>query len=446
MSRSNAVITGLGVVSSIGIGADEYFDSLRNGRSGVRSLTERTDGEVQPRSDEPIDLSIGAPILGFEPKQYVRPRKSLKVMCREISTAFAASQIAIEDANLDELVPASSDGTLAPEEIATVFGAEILFSAPVEMLDSILGCHDDDGVLNAGQYGIAAKRGLMPLWLLKYLPNMAACHVGISVNAQGPNNSLLLGDVSGPNALIESLGCLDRGIAKVAITGASGTRINAMRMIFRDDHPIAAASDPVANSSRPHDESSQGIVSGEGGASILVEDAGFAKSRGAAPIARIAGYGMSFIASDGMKSHQRSKSNSQTGSRGSAAAIEAAIGAALRKADLQPEQLGLIVSHGTGDPISDLAEREALQRHFTKTSMIAPMAWIGHTGAASGEFGIVTGALCIKHRQIPATLNAESSSESVRLLTETRRLEQDHVLCLSHTTAGSAVAIILAAL
>ncbi len=109
MPRSNVVITGLGVVSSIGIGADAYFQALLAKRSGVRSLSERTDNEARPTSPDTKDgFWVGGPILDFDPKRYVRPRKSLKVMCREIQTAYASSQLAVTDAGLEHLKTLSS--------------------------------------------------------------------------------------------------------------------------------------------------------------------------------------------------------------------------------------------------------------------------------------------------------------------------------------------------
>ena len=150
MPRSNVVITGLGVVSSIGIGADAYFQALLEKRSGVRSLAERTDNDARPTSIEAMDgFWIGGPILEFEPKIYVRPRKSLKVMCREIQTAFASSQLAIENAGLADSLPATPDGVIKPADVGTVFGSEMFYGTPSEMVDVVQACQGDDGLIDA---------------------------------------------------------------------------------------------------------------------------------------------------------------------------------------------------------------------------------------------------------------------------------------------------------
>src|SRR5210317_378824 len=115
MPRSNVVITGLGVVSSIGIGGESFFQSLLAKRSGIRSLADRTDeGAKPPETGELDGIWIGGPILDFEPKQFVRPRKALKVMCREIQTAYAATQLAIDHAELTAAFPAEPAGVLEP--------------------------------------------------------------------------------------------------------------------------------------------------------------------------------------------------------------------------------------------------------------------------------------------------------------------------------------------
>ncbi len=250
MPRSNVVITGMGVVSSIGIGCDAFFQALLDKKSGITSLANRTDDGPRPGDTELASgLWVGGPVIDFDAKQYVRPRKAMKVMCREIQTAFGASQLAVESAGLGDALPADPDGTVKPSDLGTVFGSEMFYGPPKEMEDSIRACLSEEG-FDAAKFGGAAMKQIMPLWMLKYLPNMPACHVGIAVNAQGPNNTVVLGDVSGPAAVIEAASCIERGIAKIVIAGASGTRISAMRMNYHGDLPTPEVMNPVEHSSR----------------------------------------------------------------------------------------------------------------------------------------------------------------------------------------------------
>ena len=120
----------------------------------------------------------------FDPKQYVRPRKSLKVMSRDIQLAFAAADLACVDAGL-------RDHPIAPERLGVVFGAALI---PGE-LDELIGTYRNcmiDGKFDFRRWGPAAMAELFPLWMLKYLPNMPACHIGIGQDARGPNNSITI--------------------------------------------------------------------------------------------------------------------------------------------------------------------------------------------------------------------------------------------------------------
>ena len=284
-------------------------------------------------------------------KQYVRPRKALKVMCREIQTAFAASQIAVESAGLADQLPAEPGGRWKPSELGTVFGSEMFYGPPKEMEDTIRACLSDEGRFDDSKFGAAAMKQIMPLWMLKYLPNMPACHVGIALNAHGPNNSVVLGDVSGPAAVIEAVSCIERGIAKLMIAGATGTRISTTRMNYRGDLPIPELFDPIEFSSRPHDPTSKGVVGGEGAATLVLETSQHAAQRDIKPIARIVAYASRFVPSQGMHRALRSNALNDLGARGSSKAIRLAIDAALDDAGISSQQIALVVSHAMGDPV-----------------------------------------------------------------------------------------------
>lgn len=463
---SRNVITGLGIVSSIGIGREAFWDGLINKRSGIRSLADRNDEGAKPGVvSDPPGLWIGGPILDFEPKQFVRPRKALKVMCREIQTAFAASDLAITDANLSSVFPlkpasepASKPGAhrdweaegsgnldiaITPADVGTVFGGEMYYGPPSEMRDAFEASMDEEGNFDPAAFGNAAMKNVMPLWMLKYLPNMPACHVGIALGAHGPNNSLVLGDVSGPSAVMEAASCLDRGIAKLMLAGVSGTRINTTRLNYRADLPIPTVTDPTELSSRPHDPSSAGVVGGEAAVTLVVEPHEQARSRGVKPLAEIRSMASRFFASDSIRAEERSVESKQDAGRGSAAAIESAINAVLNESGFAAKDIGAIVSQGSGDPSMDYQEAMALRKCLSGTPVVAPTASLGHTGAAVGSINLAVGALIIANGQIPATVQADDKNKSVPLLATPQSLGSDTVICLSHTSEGGAVATLL---
>ncbi len=438
MPCTNVVITGLGVVSSIGIGGDSYFQSLLEKRSGIRSLAQRTDDDAKPASgDESKGFWIGGPILDFDAKVYVRPRKALKVMCREIQTAYAASQLAIDNAGLSDLLPADPNGALKPSQVGTVFGSEMFYGTPAELVDAVEACRNDKGLMDASQFGSAAMKNIMPLWMLKYLPNMPACHVGIAINSHGPNNSLVLGDVSGPAATIESASCIDRGAASLMIAGATGTRISTTRLNYRGNLPIADAFDPIEHSSRPHDPTSVGVVGGEGAAVVVLESNQHASRRGAQPMAQLVSYANCFAPSNGMTQ------GASRPRRGSSVAIRQAIEIALQDANVRPADIGLIVSHACGDRDMDTAEREALSATLPGRPVVAPIAALGHTGAASGSISLITAILALSKQTVPPTIRVDSTSRDIGFRDEAEPMKGDFALSLTHSAEGNATAILL---
>ncbi|QDV45384.1 3-oxoacyl-[acyl-carrier-protein] synthase 2 [Stieleria neptunia] len=444
MPHEPIVITGVGIVSAIGIGQAKFFESLLAGRSGVRSLADRTDGEATPGADDAIDgVWVGAPVVDFQPKQYVKPRKALKVMCREIQTAFASAQLAIEHAGLSDSIPASDSGAIPPQRLGAVFGSEIFFNPPEELADSIRGCLDESGQLHPGRFGETARREVMPLWMLKYLPNMPACQVGISINSQGPNNSLVLGDVSGPAALLEAESYLQRGIADVVLVGATGTRIGSTRMLYHRDSPIPVRGElAIEDLSRPHDPNAPGVVGGEGAASLVVETRRHAERRGAPVLATVLATASRFSATDAIRSGQRESELDPPNSRQAGTAIRLAIQAVLDQSGVAPDQIGLVTSHAIGDRQADAGEAAALAEVGVTCPLVAVSASIGHTGAASGVIELATGVLSLAGNTIPPTRHDSTHSE-IQFRQTPEPLTSPFVLCLSHTTDGSAMAVLL---
>ena len=438
MPRSSIDITGLGVVSSIGIGTEAFFESLLKKRSGIRSLAVRTDDGAKPPEDELSDgFWIGGPIIDFEPKQFVRPRKSLKVMCREIQTAFAASQLAIDHAGLADLLPADESGQIDPAMLGTVFGSEMFYGTPVEVVDAVQACRDGDGEVDAARFGSAAMKNIMPLWMLKYLPNMPACHIGIAINSQGPNNSLVLGDVSGPAATIEATSCIERGVADVMIAGATGSRISTTRLNYRGNLPLAAPFNPIEHSSRPHDPESAGVVGSEGAAAVVLESAEHRQQRGGKRLAELVAYANCFVPSEGFSK------GTTTGNRGARQAIQQAIEVVLQDADIKASDIGIVVSHASGDVQSDASELAAVRAVLAGRPVVAPIASIGHAGAASGAFELATAILSLMHGTVPPTIGAGTYGNEVGFRDEAEPLNGDHALCITHTAEGNAIVLVL---
>ncbi len=432
-NSSDVVITGLGAVTAIGVGVDSIWDSLVSGRSGITSLENRCDDGPRPaRGWQQLPSAgswVGAPITGFDAAQFVRPRKALKVMGRELQTAFAAAQMAIDASCLGTVV---SDGTLDKSRIATVFGSQMLYGPALELLDAVEHSKDENGKASLSRFGEAAMREVMPLWMLKYLPNMPACHVGISIGATGANNTLVSGDVSSTSALIESLAVLRRGIADAVICGGTGSRIDETYMVYRGDWPIPKLRDPVSQSCRPHGVDADGVIGGEAAVAMVLETRRAAHSRQASILATVASGSSRFASPAASK-------------RGSSTAIILAIQAALEQSRRTPDAIGLIVSHGMGDPHRDAAEADAVAEILPGVPMVAGIAHAGHCGAASSSVSLLIAVLSLINSRIPAQPDhgAITPTLASRFSHSSRPLPIPAVLVLSHTSQGVANAVVV---
>ncbi|MEN6406388.1 MAG: beta-ketoacyl-[acyl-carrier-protein] synthase family protein [Thermoguttaceae bacterium] len=414
-SKQEILVTGLGVVSPIGIGTTTFWTSLCEARSGIRLL---------PWADEPLRPRLfGAAVADFDPKQYVRPRKSLKVMSREIQLGFAAADMACSNAGV-------GPNAVDPERLGVVLGADII---PCEV-NELIGAYRDcivDGRFDFSRWGAAFASELFPLWMLKYLPNMPACHIGIAQDARGPNNTLTLGDVSTLGAISEAARTIDRGQADVMIAGGAGSRIHAAlyarNQIFgqsqRDADPAAA--------SRPFDADRDGVVQGEGAGSLILESRRHADARGAAPLARLLGFAGAF-------------EPCVNGRPIRGDAIRRVLVATLENAGLTPGQVGCVVAHGASAVHGDRIEAQAIREVLGDVPVTAPKSFFGYLSAASGALESVLGVLALQHGQIPPTLNYTTPDLQcpVRVVHGgPAPLERPVVLILSYSLHGQAVAL-----
>ncbi|WP_404308857.1 beta-ketoacyl-[acyl-carrier-protein] synthase family protein [Neorhodopirellula lusitana] len=466
MKPTDLVISGVGMVSAIGIGREPFSKSLMSGCSGVVKLD-----DVDPQSAEQAGMehlcrqyalvdgeavldertAVAAPIVDFDGKQFVKPRKALKVMCREIQTAYAASSLAISDAQLDGYLPAVSPdeadyedgGKIANVRIGTVFGSEMLYGPPSELADAFAACIGANGNVDTNRFGGAAVRGITPLWLLKYLPNMPACHVGIVAGAHGPNNTVTVGDTSGPAAFMEGCGYMTRDIADFMIVSAAGSRLNATRALFTEDQPLASVYEPASRSSRPHASDADGFVRGEGAAGLVLERGSTAKARGRKPIAKVLGYASRFIPSSSFKSGERNAEIRPDAGRGSTAAIVAAMRGALQMAGVSADELGAVIGHGFGDPVIDACEREAINEVAADVPVALPASVLGHTSAASGMMGLVSACVVLQANQIPPVEYSKACHAGLNVDDQPRDLTKPFVMAIAHTSPGNATAILL---
>ncbi len=437
-TRPRVVVTGVGVFSPIGIGREEFESGVLEGRSGIGVI------------DLPDVVGIPGRVAGEIPdftlsaarKDYLKPqRKSIKVMCRDIQLGVASAIRALEDSGIDT---ESIDHT----RLGVDYGADQMFSHPEALIRAAVGstspaveADSDNGVgdFEISRWGESGIGQMEPLWLLKYLPNMPACHIAIAVDARGPNNSLTLSEASGNLAIGEAFRLLVRGSADIMIAGSTGSKLHAIKCLHASmwDELADGSGDP-SSWCRPFDANRSGQVVAEGACSLILETETHATARGARILGTILGSGSSCVID-------------RTGCPDSGRALVNAARMALAEANLTPSDVGHIHAHGLASREADIIESRAIVELFGAAASSVPVTAIksalGNSGAGCGTLELAASLLALGHGQVPRTLNYSEPDEDCPLDVvhgELRTVSNTVVLNLSATSHGQASAIVAA--
>ncbi len=416
-SDPEVVITGLGVVSPIGIGIDPFWESLINGVSGV-SVRERF-------ADTDLPFRIAAPVTGFEPKQYVKPRKALKIMCDPIKFACAAAAMAVEQAGLE----ATDDRNVDPNRIGTVVGTETFFADPSEVADVFHRCTVDKDYQH-DRWGELAIREIQPLWMLKYLPNMAASHISIALDARGPSNSICQGEASSMLALIEAANLIRRGAVDVAVVGGTGSQMALTSMLYHGVENLSKNIHNPESACRPFDRDRDGMVVGEGAGAIVIETREHAVNRGANVLATVAGHSSGYA---------------PIGSNTFGAAFEACFLESIERANLRPADIGFINANANGSIEGDAVEAAAIKSVFGDCPVTANKSNFGNLGPGTSMVELIAGVLSLTHQLIPGTLNLNQNCPNcpVSASPESRDFERLNLIKSSISSMGQFTSLVI---
>ncbi len=369
--KRRVVVTGVGLLSPVGIGTEETWQGLLAGRSGIGPITHFDASGFAAR--------IAGEVRGFDPLNWV-DRKDVKKMDVFIQYAIAASQMAMDDARL-------------------TVGADIADRVGVFIASGIGGFQtierEHKELLESG------PRRISPFFIPATIINLAAGQVSIRFNARGPNLATCTACTASAHSVGEAFEIIRRDDADVMIAGGSEASITPMGIGgFAALRALSTRNDDPLHASRPFDKDRDGFVCGEGAGILVLEELEFAKRRGATIYAELVGYGLS-----GDAFHLTSQPEDAHGAVRS-------MQMALRKAGIRPDQVDYINAHGTSTPINDptetLAVKTTFGEHAYKLVMSSTKSMTGHLlGAAGGlEAGIT--ALAIRHQVAPPTVNLEA--------------------------------------
>ena len=389
-TERRVVITGLGIVSPIGTGIDAFWSSLAEGRGGVA-----------PIASFPVDglpTDAVAEVRGFDAMAHALPKtkralkKGLKYMARDIQLAVAAAMMAVSDAGL-------VDGGVDPTRFGVDLGAGLISTELDELAPALTHASDADGGFDYHVYGREGIPIILPTWLLKYLPNMLACHISILLDCQGPSNTITEAEAASCLAIGEATRIIARGRADVMVTGGADSKIHPLSLVRMSllEQMTHWRGDP-SKAVKPFDVRRDGTVAGEGACILILEEREHALKRGAKVYGEILGFGSACDAKPG------------GGLDPEGVGTEIAVRSAIRDAKLTPADIGHVNAHGVGTVVSDAAEARAIGRVFGKsgkTPVTALKGYLGNIVSGCGAVELAGSLLGVNRGMIPYVLNCE---------------------------------------
>lgn len=364
------VITGYGVISPIGIGADDFWNSLASGKSGINRISTFDTSQ--------FSTQIGAEVKNFQPEKYI-DKKKIRKMDRFSQLAFAAAKIAMEDAKLD----------MKKED---PFRVGVIVGSGIGGLSTVAAEHQV--LLEKG------PRRVSPFMIPMLITNIAAGEIAIAHNIQGPNYSLSSACATSNHTIGDALRLIHYGDADVIIAGGSEAAVTPLGLAgFCSARALSTRNDDPEHASRPFDKERDGFVMGEGAGIVILELLEHALSRGVTIRAELIGYG----ATNDAYHITAPSPDGQSAAR--------AMSNALADGGVKPEEVDYINAHGTSTPLNDKVETVAIKKVFGDYAYKIPISssksMIGHLLGAAGVVELIATILSMENEMLPPTINYE---------------------------------------
>lgn len=365
--KKRVVITGMGAITPLGTGVDLFWQGLSAGKNAIDKIT-HFDASA-------FSSQIAGEAKDFNPADYL-DKKEARRLVRFIQFSVAAAKMAVADAKITIADNANEIGVLVGSGIGGI------------------------GFLEEQARTLHTKgpSKLSPFTVPYMIADMAAGYTSIAIGAKGPNSCVVTACASGTNSIGDAYKLIQRGAAKAMVAGGAEASITPLGVgSFCAARALSNRNDDPAHASRPFDKDRNGFVIGEGSGIIILEDLEFAKARGAKIQAELIGYGMS-----GDANHITAPA---PGGEGAARAIQAA----LKDAEIAPEQVDYINAHGTSTLLNDkyetMAIKTAFGSHAKKLAISSNKSMIGHLLGATGAVELIATVLSIKNETAPPTIN-----------------------------------------
>ncbi len=370
MSEHRVVITGLGAVTPIGMGVQEFWQGLKEGRNGVTRVTHFDASEYRSQ--------MAAEVKNFVPGDWIE-QKAADRMDRFVHFAMTSAGMAIKDAELDTF---AFDGNRAGVIVGSGIGGAITIQEGHEKLSE------------------QGPKSISPFLVSKILINMAPCMVSITHGLKGPLSAPCMACSTGANAIGDAFRIIQRGDADIMLAGGTEASLNPLPYAgFCAGRSMSTRNDDVKTASRPFDKGRDGFVMGEGSGIVVLEKLEHALDRGVRIYAELVGYGNTADAY-----HFTAPEPEGDG-------MIRVMHAALRDAGLSPQEIGYINAHGTSTVLNDKTESAAIMKvfgdHCWELKISSNKSMIGHLLAAAGAIEMVSTVMSIYTGDLPPTINYE---------------------------------------
>ncbi len=377
--KRRVVITGIGPVTCIGVGKNDFWNNLRNGVSGVKRLSNAEAPEWQG-----IDVKIGGEVRNFNPASYFNDPKISRSIQKDMDkvTQFAvvAAKLAIDNSKIDF-------SKINTERVSTFVGTGIGGITTT--------CNDQIALINGGQKKVGVRS------IIRLMPNAPSGFIGIMWGLKGRAKSDSTACASGLDSVIDALNWIRLNKADVVITGGTECTLNPLSMAsFSNMGALSKRDCTPEMASCPFSKERDGFVMGEGATVFVFEELEHAKKRGAKIYAEVVGGAGTCDASHITAPHE-------TGDGAARAMIEA-----IKDAEIKPEDVNYIHAHGTSTPLNDARETFAIKRafgdHAKKLAVSSSKSMTGHLIGAAGPTGVAASALTIENSIITPTINYQT--------------------------------------
>lgn len=369
--KRRVVVTGIGLITPLGVGLEPSWKGLLDGRSGIGHITQFDAAQFATR--------IAGEVKGFVPEDFIEA-KEIKKMDRFIQFALAAGSMAVEDSGL--IIDSSN-----AERVGVCVGAGM---GGLHTIEHYHGVYVEKG-----------PRRISPFFIPMLIINLASGQLSIKFGAKGPNSAAVTACATGSHCIGDALEFIRRGVADAMIAGGTEAVITPLAIGgFSSMKALSTRNDEPEKASRPFDSERDGFVVGEGSGVLILEEMGFALRRGARIYAEIVGYGMSADAY-----HITSPS---PGGEGAARCMENT----LKDAGISPGDVDYINAHGTstkqGDELESAAIKKVFGEHARKVAIGSTKSMTGHLLGAAGGVEAAVAVLSITHSVVPPTINLDN--------------------------------------